>query len=57
MKTLTNTSPFLLLLVPIFMMIAVTFTVNMNQPVGNDVLVKPAKPSVNFIKQATVFFK
>ncbi|WP_165953176.1 hypothetical protein [Pedobacter changchengzhani] len=57
MKTLTTTSPFLLLLVPVFMMIAITLSINLNQKADNDLVIKPAKTSTTLIKGATVLFK
>ncbi len=56
MKKLTNTSPFLLLLAPVFIMIAVTFAVNFNQADDDDVAIKPTKITLNIIKQASVIF-
>lgn len=57
MKKLTSTSPFILLLVPVFMMIATTFAINLNQTDDSDVAIKPTKITVNMLKQASVFFK
>ncbi|WP_316798916.1 hypothetical protein [Pedobacter frigidisoli] len=54
MKKLANTSPFLLLLVPVFMMIILTLTVNTNQ--NDEIVVKPAKTSTAIVKQATALF-
>jgi len=56
MKKLANTSPFLLLLVPVFMMIILTFTINTNQN-DAEVVVKPASGSTAIVKQATAIFK
>ncbi|KLT64902.1 hypothetical protein [Pedobacter sp. BMA] len=55
MKKLANTSPFLLLLVPVFMMIILTLTVNTNQ--NDEIVVKPAKTSTAIVKQATAIFQ
>ncbi|MCX2573405.1 hypothetical protein [Pedobacter sandarakinus] len=57
MKKLANTSPFLLLLVPVFMMIILTLTVNTNQN-DAEVVVKSTKGSTTtIVKQATAIFK
>jgi hypothetical protein len=56
MKKLANTSPFLLLLVPVFMMIILTLTVNNNQN-DAEMVVKPTKTSGSIVKQATAIFK
>lgn len=56
MKKLANTSPFLLLLVPVFMMIILTLTINTNQN-DAEVVVKPAASSNTIVKQATAIFK
>ncbi|WP_412467058.1 hypothetical protein [Pedobacter sp. KLB.chiD] len=56
MKKLANTSPFLLLLLPVFMMIILTLTVNTNQN-GTDIVVKPTKTSGAIVKQATAIFR
>lgn len=56
MKKLTNTSPFLLLLLPVFMMIILTLTVNTNQN-DAEIVVKPTKVSTSIVKQATAIFK
>lgn len=56
MKKLANTSPFLLLLLPVFMMIVLTLTVNTNQN-DAEIVVKPAKASTSIVKQATAIFK
>jgi hypothetical protein len=56
MKKLANTSPFLLLLLPVFMMIILTLTVNTNQN-DAELVVKPTKTSVSVVKQATAIFK
>jgi len=56
MKRLANTSPFLLLLLPVFMMIILTLTVNTNQN-DTEVVVKPAKTSNTIVKQATAIFQ
>ncbi|RNL50283.1 hypothetical protein [Pedobacter jejuensis] len=57
MKKLANTSPFLLLLLPVFMMIVLTLTVNTNQNKNGEMVVKPAKASTSIVKQATAIFK
>ena len=56
MKKLANTSPFLLLLVPVFMMIILTLTVNTNQT-DAEMVVKPASNSTTIAKQASAIFK
>lgn len=57
MKKLANTSPFLLLLLPVFMMMILTLTVNTN-PNDAEIVVKPAKAaSASVVKQATAIFK
>jgi len=56
MKKLANTSPFLLLLLPVFMMIILTLTVNTNQN-DAEIAVKTTKPSGSVVKQATAIFK
>ncbi|SDH21942.1 hypothetical protein SAMN05421827_11967 [Pedobacter terrae] len=56
MKKLANTSPFLLLLVPVFMMIILTLTVNTNQN-DAEIVVKPTKTTGSMVKQATAIFK
>ena len=57
MKKLANTSPFLLLLLPVFMMIVLTLTINTNQKDNGEIVVKPAKTSTSIVKQATAIFK
>ena len=57
MKKLANTSPFLLLLLPVFMMMVLTLTVNTNQNNNEEIVVKPAKSSTGIVKQATAIFK
>ncbi|WP_231458933.1 MULTISPECIES: hypothetical protein [unclassified Pedobacter] len=57
MKKLANTSPFLLLLLPVFMMMVFTLTINTNQNNTEEVVVKPAKTSGSIVKQATAIFK
>ncbi|MFC4213215.1 hypothetical protein ACFOWA_18625 [Pedobacter lithocola] len=57
MKKLANTSPFLLLLLPVFMMIVLTLTVNTSQNKSDEMVVKPAKASTSIVKQATAIFK
>lgn len=56
MKKLANTSPFLLLLLPVFMMIILTLTVNTNQN-DAEIVVKPTKTSGSVAKQVTAIFK
>lgn len=56
MKKLANTSPFLLLLLPVFMMIILTLTVNTNQN-ETEIALKSAKTSTAIAKQATAIFK
>ena len=56
MKKLANTSPFLLLLLPVFMMIILTIAVNTN-PNETEIVVKPAKTTTSMVKQATAIFK
>ncbi|WP_443937464.1 hypothetical protein [Pedobacter sp. MW01-1-1] len=55
MKNLANTSPFLLLLVPVFMALVFTLTLHANQKT-DEVVVKPAKTTVSAVKQALVVF-
>jgi len=59
MKKLANTSPFLLLLLPVFMMIILTLTMNTNNTNQNDteMVSKPVKTSGSIVKQATAIFK
>lgn len=57
MKKLANTSPFLLLLLPVFMMMVFTLTINTNQNNTEEIVVKPAKTSGSIVKQATAIFK
>jgi len=57
MKKLANTSPFLLLLLPVFMMMVLTLTMNTNQNNSEEIVVKPAKSSTAIVKQATAIFK
>jgi len=56
MKKLANTSPFLLLLLPVFMMIILTLTVSANQN-DAEIVVKPAKSSSTIVTQAKAIFK
>jgi hypothetical protein len=56
MKKLANTSPFLLLLLPVFMMIILTLTVSTNQN-DAEIVIKPAKTSGSIVKQASAIFK
>jgi hypothetical protein len=56
MKKSANTSPFLLLLLPVFMMIILTLTVNTNQN-DAEIAVKTTKTSGSIVKQATAIFK
>ncbi|MGM9476916.1 hypothetical protein ACS5PU_10805 [Pedobacter sp. GSP4] len=56
MKKLANTSPFLLLLLPVFMMIILTLTVSTNQT-DAEIVVKPAKASTSIVKQVTAILK
>lgn len=56
MKKLANTSPFLLLLLPVFMMIILTLTVNTNHN-DAEIVVKPTKTSGSIVKQASAIFK
>jgi hypothetical protein len=56
MKKLGNTSPFLLLLLPVFMMIILTLTVSTNQN-DAEIVVKPAKTSNIIVTKATAIFK
>ncbi|RDC57187.1 hypothetical protein DU508_08345 [Pedobacter chinensis] len=56
MKKLANTSPFLLLLLPVFMMLILTLMINTNQT-DAEVVVKPATSSNAIVKQATAIFK
>jgi len=56
MKKLANTSPFLLLLVPVFMMMILTITID-NQDTNTEMVVKPAKSTNTLFKQVTAIFK
>ncbi|MFD2582872.1 hypothetical protein ACFSR6_10250 [Pedobacter vanadiisoli] len=56
MKKLGNTSPFLLLLLPVFMMIILTLTVSTDKN-DAEIVVKPAKTSSTIVTQATAIFK
>lgn len=56
MKKLANTSPFLLLLLPVFMMIILTLTVSTSQN-DAEMVVKPTKTSGSVVKQVTAIFK
>ncbi|QNR84554.1 hypothetical protein H9N25_22070 [Pedobacter riviphilus] len=56
MKKLSNTSPFLLLLLPVFMMIILTLTVSTNQN-DAEIVVKPTKTSGAVVKQVSAIFK
>jgi len=56
MKKLANTSPFLLLLLPVFMMIILTLTVSTGQN-DAEIVVKPTKTSGAVVKQVTAIFK
>ncbi|KQM75008.1 hypothetical protein ASE74_03265 [Pedobacter sp. Leaf216] len=56
MKKLGNTSPFLLLLLPVFMMIILTLTVSTNQN-DAEIVIKPAKTSNTIVTKATAIFK
>ncbi|MCX2474262.1 hypothetical protein OQZ33_07975 [Pedobacter sp. MC2016-05] len=56
MKKLVNTSPFLLLLVPVFMMIILTLTVNTNQN-DAEVVVRPTSSTNTIAKQVSAVFK
>ncbi|WP_293304678.1 hypothetical protein [Pedobacter sp. UBA5917] len=56
MKKLGNTSPFLLLLLPVFMMIILTLTVSTSQN-DAEIVVKPAKSSSTIVTKATAIFK
>lgn len=56
MKKLANTSPFLLLLIPVFMMIILTLTVSTSQN-DAEMVVKPTKTSGSVVKQVTAIFK
>jgi len=57
MKKLSNTSPFLLLLLPVFMMIILSLSINTNSADNGEIVVKPAKASTTIVKQATAIFK
>ena len=56
MKKLANTSPFLLSLLPVFMMIILTLTVSTGQN-DAEIVVKPTKTSGAVVKQVTAIFK
>lgn len=57
MKKLTHTSPFLLLLFPVFMLIAVTFIVNLNQTDNSNTVFKPTKTTIDIVKKIMVLYK
>ncbi|RZL31598.1 MAG: hypothetical protein EOO96_15840 [Pedobacter sp.] len=57
MKKLANTSPFLLLLLPVFMLMVFSLTINTSQNANGEIVVKPAKTSTSVVKQATAIFK
>ncbi|SER12188.1 hypothetical protein [Pedobacter rhizosphaerae] len=54
MKKLANTSPFLLMLLPVFVMFVLFLTVNNTQN-DAELVVKPAKTSI--VKQVSAVFK
>ncbi|QIL39801.1 hypothetical protein G7074_11295 [Pedobacter sp. HDW13] len=56
MKKLANTSPFLFLLFPVFMLMILTLTFNTNRN-DADIVVKPAKASTTIVKQVSAIFK
>ncbi|WP_175632849.1 hypothetical protein [Pedobacter ghigonis] len=56
MKKLANTSPFLFLLFPVFMMMILTLTVSTNRN-DAEIVVKPAKASTTIVKQVSAIFK
>lgn len=57
MKTLANTSPFLLLLVPVFIMILLTFTKTGSDNQNEDVASKVQTIKSGFIKVVSPFSK
>ncbi len=59
MKKLTNVSPFLLLLVPVFMVMLFAFSVNSNNVNNDEAVVKTAtnSNSATIVKAATVILK
>jgi len=57
MKKLSNTSPFLLLLLPFFMMLVFTITLNTQNSNDEEMVVKPAKTSTSIAKQVSAIFK
>ncbi|WP_129714259.1 hypothetical protein [Pedobacter sp. SYP-B3415] len=54
MKTLKNSSPFLLMLFPVFMLLAVTATVNFDKEGQDEVVVKSNKSASGSIVKAAV---
>lgn len=57
MKKLTNVSPFLLLLVPVFVVMLFAFTTNGNNSTGEEGLVKTTSKTTSIVKAATVILK
>lgn len=55
MKTLANTSPFLLLLVPVFIMMVLTFAAGSSQAQNEDLASKKPAGKAAFIKVANPF--
>ncbi|MET4083080.1 hypothetical protein ABIB40_003049 [Pedobacter sp. UYP30] len=57
MKKLAHTSPFLLLLLPVFMMIVLTISVNANRTNRNDdAAIKTTTSSKSILQTAVSFF-
>jgi hypothetical protein len=57
MKRLTNTSPFILLLVPVFMMILLTVIVSSNKTEESEMVMRPTKATSSIFKQVNSIFK
>ncbi|WP_199117190.1 hypothetical protein [Pedobacter sp. ASV28] len=58
MKKLTNVSPFLLLLFPIFMVMLFAFTININNSEEKEISAKTTATTANtIVKAATVILK
>lgn len=53
MKKLGNTSPFLLLLVPVFIMIILSLSLGNDNQNDKDLAAKPAKTSLGLVKEET----
>lgn len=57
MKKLANISPFLLLLVPVFVMMLLTFATSNTNNQNEEVAMKPAAPKVTVSKVTSLFTK